>query len=443
MTVRILGVVGLGYVGQPVVAAMANVGYRIIGMDIDADKVANLTATYEPTLYEPGLAETFARCRDRIRFTTSYEEVMRDSEAICITVGTPVDSNDQPVTAYLDTAIQNLGKYLRRGQTIILRSTVVPGTTIQMAQALEEISGLCAGKDFYVSFCPERTIEGIALHELYSLPNIIGGVDSESAVRTAEVMQKLGSSVITVSSSTVAELCKLADNVYRALNIAFANEFGTICESAHVDAYELLWAVNAAYPRTNIFRPGLGADGPCLSKDPVILRQFARSAGLATPLVDASVEVNLAATRRVALEVQKFLATNLIGRPRVAVLGLSFKGMPETDDLRGSPAGIIFEELVERNGQGFRTTIQFSFFDPIVQEFKGHKVERRLEDCLAGSNVILFLSDHPSLRNVPLETVLTNSARPLLIVDAWHNVSQLDRRELPLDVTYVRIGDGQ
>jgi nucleotide sugar dehydrogenase len=437
--IETVGVIGLGYVGQPVVAAMANVGYTVVGMDVDAAKVARLAATYEPTIFEPGLAETFGRCRERIRFTASYADLMQECAAVCITVGTPVDGNGRPDTSNIDGTVAGIAPHLRPGQVIVLRSTVVPGTTARIGRELEEATGLVVGRDFFLAFCPERTIEGIALYELYNLPTIIGGITPASTERTAALMERLGSRLVTVSSPTVAELCKLADNMYRALNIAFANEFGAVCETAGVDAYEVVRAVNSAYARTNIFRPGLGADGPCLSKDPLILRDFARAASLTTPIIDAAERVNRAATRRVTEHVGRFLACHPGLRPKVALLGLAFKGMPETDDVRGSAALTVFDGLV---GLGPTTDVDFVFFDPIVREFNGYKVAPRVDAALAGANVVLFLSDHPALRNVPARLVLDCTARPLLVVDAWHNVVALDRSALPAGVTYVRFGDG-
>ncbi len=438
---RCAAVIGLGYVGQPFVAGLANVGYDVIGVDVDRQKVEKLSATYQPTIFEPGLAETLARCRDRITFTTSYEDAVGRADVVCITVGTPVDADGLPETSALDAAIQNLGKHLRRGQTVILRSTVPPGTTLRVAGVLESISELHAGTDFYLSFCPERTIEGIALYELYNLPAIVGGVNEQSTLMSVAFLERLGTRIVTVSSPTVAELCKLVDNMYRTLNIAFANELGNVCENAGVDAYEVEAAVNSAYPRTHIFRSGLGADGPCLSKDPLILRHFAESVGARTPLVKASVEINRDATRRVTREVQAFLAERRVGAPRIAFLGLAFKGKPETDDLRGSAARIVYDELI--NAPGGRTArAEFRFFDPIVRDFCGHPVETRIDACLQGAHVVLFLHDHSSIRNVPLELILDHTARPLLVVDAWHNVARLDRKSLPADITYVRIGDG-
>lgn len=434
-------VIGLGYVGQPLVGALANVGYHLIGMDIDRRKIEALSATYAPTILEPGLAETFLRCRDHIRFTTSVEDALSQADAVFITVGTPVGDDGVPDTSALDRATEEIGRHLRRGHIIVLRSTVPPGTTLRVGRELAALSGLRAGEDFFLSFCPERTIEGIALYELYNLPTIVGGINEESTRRSLEFLERLGTRTVTVSSPTVAEMCKLVDNMYRAVNIAFANELGTVCEAAGIDAYELQAAVNAAYPRTRIFSPGLGADGPCLSKDPLILRYFAAQMGVQVPLVNASSEVNQAATRRVVLEVQRFLAEQRLRVPRIALLGLSFKGRPETDDVRGSAAQIAYDAL-RRGGDGGTGDAEFSFFDPIVREFHGCAVHTHLADSLEGANVVVFLHDHPSIRSIPLRFVLEHTARPLLIVDAWHNVVGLNRKALPPDVTYVRIGDG-
>ena len=442
MATNTVGVIGLGYVGQPLVAAMANVGFDVIGMDIDEDVIAKLSESYQPTLYEPGLAETFERCRDRIRFTTSYEEVMSGSDTVCITVGTPVDAFSKPDYQALDTVAQNIGKYLQPGQSIVLRSTVEPGTTDRIAADLQRISGMRAGRDFYMSYSPERTIEGIALYELYNVPNIVGGINPESTRRAVSVIERLGNRVITVSSATMAELCKLVDNVYRSLNIAFANEVGTLCERARVDSYEVARAVNASYSRTSILRAGLGADGPCLSKDPLILSHYAESIGAPTPLIDSSVAVNKAATDRVTKDVLGFVRQHKLSRPRISVLGVAFKGMPETDDLRGSAAMSICSGLAGLGDGAPGQGAEFSFYDPVIRQFNGYKVETRLEQCIEGSNVVLFLSDHPSLRNIPLSHVLELADKPLLVIDCWHNLSPLDRADLPADTTYIRIGDG-
>lgn len=442
MPPRRVGVVGLGYVGQPLVATLASVGYAVIGMDINEQLVARLAATYQPTIYEPGLTEAFARYRDRISFTASYEVLMRDSEAICITVGTPLDGGNGSELSSVNAVATKLGSHLRPGHIIILRSTVSPGTTGRLAASLEAISGLRAGHDFFVSFTPERTIEGVALYELSTLPVIVGGINAESTQRTVEIFQRVVNKVIPVSSPLVAELCKLSDNMYRALNIAFANELGELCERIQVDAYEVVQAVNSAYPRTNIFRPGLGAGGPCLSKDPLILRNFAESLQVGVPIIESTAETSLVPVRRIVREVRAFLDTHALASARIALLGLAFKGVPETDDLRGSAAGFIYDDLSDPGSNGNHPGLSFSAYDPMVGTFNGIPVLRSVEECLQACNVVLLLNDHPSLRNIPLDLLLDQAGRPLLIVDVWHNIRRFDRERLPPDVAYIRIGDG-
>lgn len=436
----VIGVIGLGYIGQPTVAALANVGYHVVGMDIDRGKI-ELLRQARATLYEPGLTETLERTRHRTRFTTEYSELMAACDAVLVTVGTPIDASDKPNLSALESVVANIAKFIRRGQAVILRSTVTPGTTQQMARKLEGLTGMKCGRDFYVAFCPERTIEGLALYELYNLPKIIGGIDPESAERTAQILGCLGGKVVKVSSATAAEMCKLADNMYRALNIAFANEFGNICEAAGTDAYEIVSAVNATYNRTSIFRPGLGAGGPCLSKDPVILGHFAREREVSTPIVDSCVAGNLAATLRPARETKRFIAARNLPGARIAMLGLAFKGVPETDDARNSPAADIRAALCEGTGRP-PAGLSFSFFDPIIKRFGDQQCAATLDDCIEGANVVLFLTDHTSLQNVPLEHVLAHAARPLLIVDAWRNVRR-GQIELGGDVELMQIGAGR
>ena len=436
-----VGVIGLGYVGQPITAAFANVGYRVIGMDRDAARVADLKGDATSIPHEPGLRETLVRCRDRITFSTNYADVMA-ADAICITVGTPLGNDGHPdVSAIFDVA-SGISPFLRSGHLVTLRSTVTPGTTARVAKLLAEKSGLELGTELFVGYCPERTIEGVALREIYSLPNIIGGLDPESTNRCVSLMGRLGTRSVPVPSSKVAELCKLADNTYRAVNIALANEMGAICERAGVDAHDVVNAVNSSYERTSLFRPGLGADGPCLSKDPVILKEFAASLDFHTPLLDASREVNLASTHRVVGEVETFAAGRPLSELRVAILGLAFKGQPETDDVRGSPAEYSYNQLIkyaEERGEDFKG---FQFYDPVVETFGGAEVCRDISECIRDSNVILVLTDHPALRNLDGQMLASHAARPLLMVDAWHNLS---RERLPegADVTVIRFGDGR
>jgi len=431
-----IGVVGLGHVGLPIVAALANVGYQVICIDVDREKVKKLQQTYEPPMYEPGLSETMKLNQEKIEFTVDYDYFMKECSAILITVGTPVKADGTPDYELLNSAITSIGKKLRKGQLIVLKSTVVPGTTENLvAPKLEELSGLKAGSDFYVAFCPERTIEGLALYELYTLPKIVGGVDAKSADRAAAVIRKLGGRIIKVSSPRVAEICKLVDNLYRAMNIGLGNEIGQICEKLGIDAYEVTCAVNTAYARTHLYRAGLGADGPCLSKDPQILRSYAREKGLDTDMLEACVITNEKATSRVASICSRFIKSKKISTPQVSLVELAFKGFPETDDLRGSPAIKIHNALKREFSK-----IEFKYYDPFIKNFLGNSTAETLNGCIKNSNVVLFLTDHQSFMNIDVKDILKNAGRPLLIVDCWHNITNPEIKEK--DVKIFRIGDG-
>lgn len=434
---KTIGVVGLGYVGQSLVAALARVGYNVIGIDIDRSKIEHLQQTYEPDIYEPGLSETLKQCRKDIKFTWDYDPLVEKSNAIMITVGTPVKDDDTPNYDYINTAILNIGKRLQRGQLIVLKSTVVPGTTEEIALKLEEISGLKAGADFFVAFCPERTIEGLALHELYNLPKIIGGINNESTNRAAQMIKKLGGRIIKVSSPKVAEICKLTDNLYRAMNIAFGNEIGCICEGLGIDAYEVVSAVNNAYERTNLFKPGLGADGPCLSKDPLIVRHCGHKISTDTRMIDACITKNKESTLRIASIMSQYIMTKKINKPKISLIGLAFKGFPETDDIRGSPAIKIRAGL-----QNQFSDIRFGYYDPIIENFLGNSVSQTLKECYQDSNIVVFLTNHQALMNIDIADILENTSRPLLLIDCWHNILNTEKI-VEKDIQIVCIGAGR
>src|SRR3989338_2383335 len=394
-----IAVFGLGYIGLPFTAALANVGYKVIGVDIDKEKVEMLKKG-EVMIYEPGLKEILEKHKSKVEYTTDSSYAMEHADTILVTVGTPVDENEQPNYNHIDSCIEDIGKNLKKGHLIILKSTVVIGTTEEyVAPLLEKLSGLKAGEDFYLAFCPERTIEGLALHELYNLPKIVGGINKESSERCKKVVERLGSKVFIVSSPEVAEVCKLIDNIYRSINIGFANEVGMLCEHLGINAHEVVNTVNASYNRTNIFTPGLGADGPCLTKDPIIFKYSAQKIGSPYIMADACIDINLFSTYRFMDMIQQFLEKNAVSNPKIALIGLAFKGFPETDDIRGSPALKLFEKLKNITIKNVKH-ISFSFYDPIITSFNGTTSSNSLEDAVENADIILFLTDHRALMNV-------------------------------------------
>ena len=265
-------------------------------------------------------------------------------------------------------------------------------------------------------------------------------MDDASTTRCADVLGKMSERVVRVPSPEVAEVSKLVDNMYRTLNIGFANELGRIAESAGIDAYDVVAAVNTSYDRTSVFRPALGAEGPCLSKDPQILRYYARGHGAATDILDAVVAVNARATRRVADEVAAFIQRHAIQDPKVALLGLAFKGTPETDDVRGSPSQAAIEDLDAALGAG---AVEYRLYDPLVREFYGHSTEATREAAVEGANVIAVMNDHAEFHGLGAGELAAKAARPLLIIDAWHSLAGLDALAGDPGIEIVRVGDGR
>ena len=434
-----IGVIGLGYVGLSFLAALANVDYKIVGLDINKGGIRALQQSYRADIYEPGLNESLERHKDNIEFTSDYGFLMKECDAIFITVGTPINEESNTVVienniADVETATAN---HLRRGQLLVLKSTVSPGRTREFAKNLQQASGLEAGTDFYVTFSPERTIEGASLNELRTIPKIVGGINQESTDKAAAILESLGAKIIKVSSSEVAELAKLIDNCYRAMNIAFANEIGYICEKIGLDMEEVRFASNTAYERTNLFQAGLGAGGTCLTKDPKILAYFAKMKGIDVKTINASIIQNKESTLRIASLASQFITANEIKRPKFSFLGLAFKGSPETDDVRESPTVEILHTLKENFPEA-----EFSFYDPIIKRFIDKPIVQSLAECLNSSHVVMFLTNHRSLMNIEVEDILKNTARPLLIIDCWRNlINPTDIKEKGVKIS--RIGDGR
>ncbi len=430
-----IAVFGLGYIGLPFTAALAHVGYKVIGVDIDEKKIAMLKNGEVP-IYEPGLKETLEKNKNRIEYTNESSYAMQNADAIFVTVGTPLKDEGEPDYSQIDSCMNGIGKNLRRGQVIILKSTVVVGTTEEHVKpGLEKVSGLRAGEDFYLVFCPERTIEGLALHEIYNLPKIIGGINEESALRAERIMKKLGGKTTIVSSIKVAEMCKLVDNLYRATNIAFANELGMLCEKLNLDANEIVSTVNNSYSRTMIFKPGLGADGPCLSKDPQIFRHMALKHGVPVPVVEGCIKQNKYSTLRIAEMVKNHILKNNLEKINLAIIGLAFKGFPETDDLRGSPALKILETL--KNEEIHLDSVKL--YDPLVKHFMDYELSGSLGEAIEGSNIILFLTNHPNIMNLELEHIAEKIKKPAFIIDAWSNINT---DLIPKEIKYFKIGKG-
>jgi len=265
-----LAVVGSGYVGLPTAALFADAGFQVVAIDVKPDLV-NAVNDGNCPLKEPGLNELVARNvhARRLKATLSYDAVAQ-SDAVIISVQTPLNKNRKPNLSYLMKALKNIGKNLKKNMIIVVSSTVPPSTMNEMVKpALEALTGMKAEVDFYLAYVPERIAPGNALKEFVESPRLVGGIGPNSTKIAAELFRTVCKTVIETDAST-AEVAKLAENTFRDINIAYANQLAIICEKLNVDVMEVIKLANT-HPRVNIHLPGPGVGGPCLPKDPYFL----------------------------------------------------------------------------------------------------------------------------------------------------------------------------
>jgi nucleotide sugar dehydrogenase len=305
---------------------------------------------------------------------------------------------------------------MQDGDLIILRSTVKIGTTKSLIEPILQESN----KIFNLAFCPERTLEGAALTELAYLPQIIGGINIESCERSARFFRKVTSSVITVANTETAEMIKLVDNMQRDVKFAISNEIAEMCNSQKINASEVISAGKLGYPRTNLSLPG-PVGGPCLEKDSYIL---------AESFEGFDVQPNIALTARATNErmiitvgnyILDWLEKNIGNKAsQITILGMAFKGVPETDDLRGSTSVELFRFL-KNNSKG---EIKIKLWDPVISKsdirIDGFCLETSLVNALEGSGVVILANNHPALQECHPEIIRDGLHSPHLIYDLWN-----------------------
>lgn len=391
-----VAVIGLGYVGSCVAAALAARGLDVLGVDTSPRLVEETNAGHS-RLEEEGLAELVAGgvAAGRLRATTDYA-LVKDVDVVLITVGTPVREDGSLADEQLRGACAELSGHIRPGQLLVLKSTVPPGTTRGLVLPLLQGGGLVGGVDFGLAFTPERLAEGSALAELRSLPIVVGGLDDDSTQDTAEFWRSsLGVEVILMDTPEAAEIVKLADNWWIDLNIALGNELAKFSALFGVDVLDVITAANSipkGKGNVNILLPSVGVGGACLTKDPWMVWHSARERGLEILTAPAGRQVNAGMpeyTARLAVDELTKLGKDP-ATSKVAVLGLAFKN--NTGDLRATPT-------VEAVAALAGACAEVSIYDPLVDPDEARKLFGRaqaasLHDAVAGADCIAVLALH-------------------------------------------------
>jgi UDP-N-acetyl-D-glucosamine dehydrogenase len=357
-----VGVIGLGYVGLPLAVEFARAGFDVTGFDVDPAKVAEINAgrSYIPDVAESDLAACVSA--GKLRATTDMSQ-LGTMDAIDICVPTPLRKTKDPDLSYVVQSVEAAAATLRKGQLVILESTTYPGTTDEVVQPMLEARGLEADVDFFLAFSPERVDPGNPQFNTKNIPKIVGGVGPASAEVAAALYGATVQNVIKVSSTRVAEMVKLLENTFRAVNIGLVNEIALMCHKMDIDVWEVIDAAKTKPFGFMPFYPGPGLGGHCIPIDPFYLSWKARQSGFECRFIELAGQVNGAMPEYVVQLIAE--ALNSMRKPlngsRVHLFGMAYK--PNVGDVRESPALDILE-LLTRQGA------VVSYSDPYVASLK-------------------------------------------------------------------------
>lgn len=418
-------IVGVGFVGLTLAMALCRKGFLVIGIEKSQKLVSELSSG-NTHIIENGINEELKKYRNENRFQIIHHEDkwLRPEGAVTfiLTVGTPLAGDKMDSTA-LEESLSQVSEYLRDDDLIILRSTVAIGTSRNLVQPFLET----LNKRVFLAMCPERTIEGNALIEIENLPQIIGGFDRASGERAASFFSHICKEVIVVSTIEGAELLKLANNTYRDLMFAYANELTVLSEKIGVSSREIIDAANFHYPRSMIAMPG-PSGGPCLEKDPWILSFSGAQFGVEMKLSKASRMVNESSTYRFV----ESIISSFFEKPnktKVGILGLSFKGSPEVNDSRGSFARGLVRMLSSKNFEiwGFEPAGDIQPAIPEVVIY--NDIRQVINEC----DVVIVATNHTSFKKIPDLIKDKRRKSQLVLIDMWRII---DSSELPENVVY-------
>ncbi len=386
----VVGVVGLGYVGLPFAVEKGKVGYKVIGIDQSADRVARLNRgeNYIPDVKDAELKTLVA---DGIIRAVSGYEIVPELDVIVIAVPTPLTKNLVPDLQYVENVTRELAKYLRPGQLVSLESTTYPGTTDEIMRPVLEQTGLKVDQDFFLAHSPERVDPGNTRYSTKNTNKIVGGVGPRSLEVAVAFYRQTIDQVVPVSSAKAAELVKVFENTFRAVNIALVNEMMLLCDRMGLNVWEVLEAAFTKPFGIMPFFPGPGVGGHCIPLDPHYLEWKAKEYNFNTHFIALAGEINRKMPEFVVDKATRTL--NRLGvattNARVLVLGVAYK--KDLDDCRESPAIAVIERLQ-------KICHSVDYHDPFVAEFSEHGVNMKSvplrEDRVANADLVVITTDH-------------------------------------------------
>lgn len=400
-----LAVIGLGYVGLPVASLLAKSGFNVLGVEIRSERVEKINLGNCPIEgEEPGLAELLAEVihGGQLRATAHYKD-LKDRDVILIDVETPVDEHNMPRYEALRAALKSLGPVLKPGALVIVESTIAPETMKNVVlPLLEQSSGMKTNVDFYLGNCPERVMPGKLLANLRTLSRVCGGMTPETAETMVALYQHIVQADLDTTDCITAELVKTAENAYRDVQIAFANEVALICEAVGADAWKVRELVNKS-PSRQMHLPGAGVGGHCIPKDPWLLAYGVKGKDVPLRLIPAARAVNDFMPLHIAELLKAALAESgyTLEGARVAVLGYAY--LEDSDDTRNSPSEVLVNSLQQLGAEAV-------IHDPWVEEYTGDLIER-----VQGCDAVVVMVAHSAYRTIDPCTLKSALRLPVLV----------------------------
>jgi len=387
-----IGIFGLGHIGLPTAAILANNNINVIGADINQKTVENINKGI-CSFKEPGLEELVKRSvkANKLKATSNLEEAAKISDIMIVIVPTPVNQNNEADLSYVISACRSISKGIKEGNLIIIESTVPPETGINVVKPILEESGLKCGEDFLLAYSPERALPNNTIYEMTHNIRIVGGYNRESAEYAASLYSHITQGdIIQVKNMTSAEMVKLMENTYRDVNIALANEFALLCEKINVDANEVIKSANY-HPRVNIHNPGPGVGGHCIPVDPYFLIELGQKVGVETPLLSNARQVNNKMPEHVLDIIKKYAVLN--PEYSIGILGIAYKG--NVDDIRETPSRDLIKLLKAYD-------VKIYAHDPYVSDeiIKSFDVETASFEDVLSCDCIVVMTDHDLYKTI-------------------------------------------
>ncbi len=388
-----LSVIGLGYVGLPLLVEFARAGYQTVGIDIDEEKVKKINdgESYIGDVSSEVLSECVRG--GNLKASTDFS-ILTEVDTVNICVPTPLRKTRDPDISYIVNAVEEIAKYLRKNQLVILESTTYPGTTEEVILPLLESSGLRVGEGFYLAFSPERVDPGNKQHITKNIPKVVGGITPKCTEAASALYGATLTQIVTVSSAKVAETVKLLENTFRSVNIGLVNEIALMCNKMEIDVWEVIEAAATKPFGFMPFYPGPGLGGHCIPIDPFYLSWKAKLSGFEARFIELAGQINGSMPEYVIQKISDALNRfkKSVNGSRILILGVSYK--ENIDDIRESPSLDVIRLLKARGAN-------VVFHDPFVkgnpEEIEAETLPSLTQEAVAGCDCAAIITGHDGL----------------------------------------------